>query len=492
MAQKYIIAYDLGTSGVKVALIDLHGHFLCDETENYSLLTPHPGWAEQNPMEYWEGVCSGTKRVLQKSGCRPEDAQGVVFGTQWKGIIPIDANGNVLHNSIIWLDARAQQQSERLNAHFQKDIFCAADYWPKLLWFRENHADLYERADIIFEANSFLKWKATGEAWVDTSNHFIRSLDEQMQDFYLEYLHFCRMDIDKFPPLAIPSDMVGHITDAAAAEMGLVPGVPVFAGCTDVLAIAIGAGSTQLGGMHAYFGSSGWLGLTKAHTFDLCVSPFDKTRDITMCASMQAIGLSLNWTLSRLYQKEMEELGGGIFDFLTEELEDIPPGCEGVLATPWFYGERPPNFSELARGNFLNLNSCHTRKHMVKAMMEGVCYTLKMNVEAYWTVHGAKPAYINAVGGGACSPIWMQALADILEVPINVPRNPRHAGAVGTAYCALIGLGYCSSFEDAATQIEIAHSFQPRPDAMSVYRAAYPVFKGLYTTLEPLFAKMNT
>ncbi|MDD3537656.1 MAG: FGGY family carbohydrate kinase [Eubacteriales bacterium] len=491
MTREYVIAYDLGTSGVKVALVDLKGRFICDATQNYPLLTPHPGWAEQDPMDYWQGVCNVARNVLAQAARRPQDARGIAFGTQWKGIIPLDAAGKVLHNSIIWLDSRAEDQAKRLNNHFHKELFCSADYWPKLLWFKENHPHLYEQANIILEANSFLKWKATGVAGIDISNHFTRSFDDGLQEFYEEFLRFGNMDLAKFPQLVRSTDLVGTVTTEAAAEMGLVPGIPVFGGCGDIPAITIGSGSTKVGNMHAYFGSSGWFGITRAHSDkDLYISPFDEQRDIFLFVS-QSIGLSLNWTIEQLYHEEMKKLGTGIYDYINEQIENIPPGSDGVLATPWLYGERPPNFSEAARCNFLNLNSCHDRRHMLKALMESVCYTLKVNIEDHWAQNNARPACVNAVGGGACSAVWMQALADILELPVNVPRNPRHAGAIGTAYCALIGLGYCSSYEDAAANIEIEHAFRPRPEAIPVYRKSYDVFKELYSILQPVFQKMQ-
>lgn len=487
MRREYVIAYDLGTSGVKAVLTDLKGHFIDAATEEYPLITPKAGWAEQDPEVYWRQVGKVTRKVLEKSGYRPEDACGIAFGTQWKGIIPVDADGTVLHHSIIWLDARAGKQAEALNRYFGKELFCAADYWPKVMWFRENCPDLYERAVTIFEANSFLKWKATGKAAVDVTNHFTRSFDQDLQRFYDAYLEAAGLDAEKFPPLVKPEDLVGHVTERAAREMGLVPGIPVYGGCGDIPAITIGSGSTDLGQMHAYFGSSGWLGLVKRHSSeDLYISPFDEKRDIALFA-MQSIGLSLNWTVSQMYRREQEEMGGEVFSYLNQELLQIPPGSEGVLATPWFFGERPPHLSPSARGNFLNLNSCHDRRHMVRALMEGVCYTLRMNVEDYWKESGTRPDRIHAVGGGSLSDVWMQALADILDIPVSVPGSPRHAGAIGTAYCALIGLGCCENFREAAGQIEIERSFEPRPEAVKIYHDAYQVFSGLYELLEPLY-----
>ena len=487
MAKDYVIAYDRGTSGVKAALVDLDGNFMAARVESYPLYTERPGWAEQEPSDYWEGVLKATRRVVLESGIGPEGAKGIVFGSQWKGIIPVDGEGKALRRSMIWLDRRAEEEAERLNAHFGKRLFYASDYWPKLLWFREHCPELYGRTKMILEVNSFLKWKATGRAAMDVTNHFVKSFDGELQAFYDRFLEEAGISADKFPPMVKPEEKVGVLTDVAAKELGLVAGIPVFGGCGDIPAIAIGSGCMAQGEVHAYFGSSGWLGLVRAHSpKDLYVSPFDGERDIFLYP-IQAIGLALNWTIRQFYRREAKELGEGIYDLINEDLADVPPGSGGVLAAPWMFGERPPLFSEAARGTFLNLNSCHDRRHMVKAVMEGVCYTLKMNVENDWERGGMRPTRICAVGGGAGSGVWMQALADILEVPVQVPANPRHAGAIGTACCARIGLGLCESFEEAAGQIKPWRSFRPRPEAVAIYRKGYETFRGLYRLLEPVF-----
>lgn len=487
MSEKFVISYDLGTSGVKVVLVDTAGRVLGTATCNYPLKVEHEGWAEQNPEDYWDGVCQGTKEALSKCDLAPEDAIGMAFGTQWKGIIPVDSNGKVLHDSIIWLDGRAHDQARRLNEHFGKELFCAADYWPKVLWLRENCPDVYEKADIIFEANSYLKWKATGVAAMDTSNSFVRSFDPELQGIYDDFLAFSDISIDKFPKRVPISEFVGKVTEKAAQEMGLVPGIPVFAGCGDIPAIAIGSASAELGGAHIYFGTSGWVGYSVPHSCDdLYVSPLDEERDIRLCA-LNAIGLSLNWAVNRFYAAEMAELGDGAYDVMNRELAEIPAGCEGLLATPWFYGERPPVGVD-ARGTFFNLGSQHDRRHMTRAVMEGLCFTLKMSNESFRNEnHFPAPKEYSAIGGGSLSPVWMQMLADIFNAPINVPRSTKHTGAIGTAYCALVGLGLCKDFGEVADKVEIACRYEPNPETVAVYDKVYSRFVQLFDAIKPLF-----
>ena len=486
--KKYVLAYDLGTSGVKGALVTPDGEVAYTATVSYQLYTADGGIAEQDPNDYWHGVCSVTREVLKKSNAAPEDIMGIALDTMWKGIIPVDCAGNVLHRSIIWLDSRSVEEAKLLSERFGEGIFTAADYWPKLFWLRRHRPEVLQNAVTVFEVNSYIKWKATGAASVDEGNSFVHSCDPKLDAFYAEIMDFMDIPREKFPQSAPSQGLVGHVTESASRELGLPAGVPVFGGTSDINAIAMGAGTAAIGGVHIYFGSSGWIGYTVAHDFkELYFSPFDKKRDVFIMGS-QSIGLSFNWAVDRFYSEEKQQHGDGIFSFVDKQLEGIPAGSEGVFATPWFYGERPPLFGRDARGNFLGLGAQHDRRHMTRAVMEGVCYQLRMGAEYQNKTYGRTlPAKVCAVGGGARSELWMQMLADVLNVNVEVPAATRHAGALGTAYCALVGLGICDGIEDAARRMKIAKVYTPNPEAVEVYNKGYRVFEKIYGTLASLF-----
>ena len=462
--KKYVLAYDLGTSGVKGALVTPDGDVAYTATVSYPLYTADGGIAEQDPADYWRGVCSVTRAVLEKGDVAPEAVIGIALDTMWKGIIPVDDEGNVLHRSIIWLDSRSVEEAMLLNERFGEGTFNSADYWPKLFWLRRNRPKVFENAVTVFEVNSFIKWKATGVSSVDEGNSFVHSCDPQLDAYYAEMMEFMDIPREKFPQVAPSHGLVGYVTEAASSELGLPAGV------------------------HIYFGSSGWIGYTLAHEFkELYFSPFDAKRDVHIMGS-QAIGLSYNWAIDRFYGEEKKSLGDGIYALMDREISEIPAGSEGVFATPWFYGERPPLFGRDARGNFLGLGAIHDRRHMCRAVMEGVCYQLKMGAEYNLKEKGRSiPEKVRAIGGGSCSGIWMQILADVLDVTIEVPAATRHAGTLGTAYCALVGLGLCDDIEDAASRVKIAKVYTPNPEAVAVYEKSYQVFKNIYNTLAPLF-----
>lgn len=490
MQRQFVLAYDLGTSGVKGALVDFAGKLAFAVTQDYPYDIPKEGWAEQDPNDYWAGVCAVTAKLLSDSGIAADQIKGLAFGTLWKGIIPV-SNGRALRKSILWLDGRAGQQAQRINARFPNVRYSGYDYWPKLLWLQENKPEVIDNAEWILEVNSYLKWKATGVAAIDISNSFLRSFDPSMDSFYDALLSFMGIPREKIPPFVDATAPVGTVTEQAAKEMGVLPGTPVFGGCNDIQAVCVGAGCSHVGGVHAYFGSSGWLGFTVPHSEKSATTPFDRSRDIQM-AGMKAIGLSLNWVIRTIYPECAKKLGKEIYDEINRQVAQVSAGSEGVFATPWLFGESSAVAGPDARCCFLNLSANHTRAHMARAMMEGVCYHLRQVTELTCKARNMPyPGKICTVGGGACSDVWMQMLADVMNVTVQVPAQPRHAGAIGTAYTALIGLQACKDYESAAEQMQFERCFRPNLENRDCYDRGFAVYKTLYQTLKPIFTEMN-
>lgn len=492
MKNTYIASYDFGTSGVKAVLVTVDGAVRSHATASYPLLTPRSGWAEQEPDAYWRGVCQATHQALAAGDVKPEEVVGVVFGTMWKGIIPIDKDGNVLHNCMIWLDARGEKQAKVLNERLHTDRFCAQDYWARLMWLRDEHPDIYAAADCILENNAYLKFKSTGKKGVDLTNCLVSSPKADLEREYAAIMSAAELDMAKFPPIMMPWETQGGLTAQAAQELGLCEGTPVFGGCGDIPAITIGSGSSAMGAAHIYLGSSGWLGITapeRKEDVGEVYQSLDREKEILLY-TMQSACMSFDWTIRQFYNAEWKELGGGVYDVVNRDLTEVPPGSGGMLAAPWLHGERPP-LSDKARGVFFNLDANHDRRYFVNAMLESICYMLRWKLEAYRRESGKDIPMLRVVGGGTGSAHWMQMLSDILQLPIEVPADSRHAGAIGTAYCALIGLGKCSDFEDINRMIRIDKRYEPRQDHMAVYDKMYHLFQRLYPTLQELYQELN-
>jgi xylulokinase len=489
---RYIISYDLGTSGVKVVLVTMKGKVIGSAIQDYPLYITQENWVEQDPESYWDACGKATKKVLYANSIKGEDCIGIVFSTQWKGIIPIDGDGKVLHNSIIWMDKRAGVQAKQLNQAFGKELFCESDYWPKLAWLRENRFEIYEKSEYILEANSYLKWKATGAVYSDITNCYTRSYSPAKQSFYDKTLKYANIEPNKFPHLCNTTDIVGKVSKKAAEELGVKEGIPVFGGCCDIAALAIGTGSCSLGDAHAYLGTSGWIGYVLPHDPDaVYVPPLDKEKDIGFYGLGISVGPSTNWIVDQLYLNEKEELGSKVWTLIDKELENIGPGSGRLIAAPWFFGGRPPFSSGEARAIFANLNSSHTRAHMMSAVMEGICYTMRQNLEELNKKTPIPLERLTVCGGGTNNAHWMQAMANILKIDIIIPENSENAGAIGAAYCALIGLGICKSFDTIKDHIKIAKVYHPDRSTFAEYDLIYEQYKQLHESMSWLFDALN-
>jgi len=492
LEKSYVLSYDVGTSGVKTVVVDFEGNVASIAVSNYGLLTPQPGWAEQKPDDYWNGVCTSTKQALKQAGISPSKIKGVAFGTQWKGIIPLDDQDRVLHNNIIWLDNRAGKQAEKINQKLKGDFLRGDDYWPKILWFKEESPDIYEKTKTFLEVNAFLKFKATGEKAVDLTNNFVTTSNPELQAFYAEIRAAADVDLGKFPPLVMTTEKVGSITAKAAAEVGLLEGTPVFGGCGDIPAITIGSGRSSPDDIHIYLGSSGWMAVVSRRGTaqePLCVT-FEKDKDIRLLGGTKAACMSFNWAIDQFYRSEKGENKEGIFEYVNKDIQEVPAGSGNLLATPWYYGDFPP-IAPSARTVFLNITGLHDRRHLVHAVLEGICYQLRWYADIYNEQTGKSIGSIRTVGGGANGDHWMQTLADVLRVPIEVPENPSHVGALGTAYCSFIGLGLCSDFAEVKRKVRIKTKFEPQIKNAKTYDELFGHYKGISPMLEPFFNTLN-
>lgn len=492
MPQPYVIAGDLGTSGVKLVVVTMDGRIQATVTEQYELFTNASNYAEQEPDQYWQAVCRAAARI-RGDRWAAADCKGIAFGTQWKGIIPLDADGNVLRRCIIWMDKRAVEEAKELNDAMGAPLFCESDYWPKLLWFRKHEPELYERTAHILEANAYLKWRATGVMRSDITNCYTRAYSAPKQAFYDKFLACAGLDPDKFPPLCTSTELVGHVTAEAAAQLQLPEGTPVFGGCCDIPALAIGSGCASLGAVHTYFGTSGWVGAITPHDPSVVYCPpLDKQHDISFYGLGISVGPSTQWVVDTLFAEEKARYGDAFWAEMDKLVAETAPGADRLLAAPWFFGARPPLAGGNARGLFVNLGSKHTRAHMLRALLEGYCYMVRQNIDRLNAVRETPLDSITACGGGSNNPHWMQALADILKMEVRVPTDASSTGAVGVAYCALIGLGVVADFEALADQVHIRAVYRPRPEYFEEYDLLYSQFARLYPVLGELFAALNS
>lgn len=494
MDNEFILAFDCGTTAIKAVLVNFDGQITCEAKEDLPLEQAKPGWAEQDPEVMWQRLCAASRGVIGKAAIDPHFVKGIVIAAPWKNVIPVDKNGEVLRKSLIWMDARATDQAARLNDKAGFFVGTGQEYWPRLMWVKENEPDIWKRADVIMGLNVFFKWKATGQIATEPHDDFIHAYNPNIQDYFDKVMAAAGLveDLDKFPKAKLSTEKMGETIIEAAGEMGLVKGIPVFGGFGDLPAITIGTGCCQNDMVHIYFGTSSWLVDIideRREGFAPQYFIFDPTHDGAMFG-LQTGCLAFDWAVNQFYRVEKDILKGDILDFVDRDIRDIEAGSMDLIATHWLNGELPP-LAKNAKAVFFNLTTNHDRRHMVKAVMESVCYTHRRYIDMYRNLTGKNLDSIRVVGGGAVSDLWMQILADVTQVEIQVPENPRYSGAMGSFYCAMIGLGRMKDYNAIYDAVKIGKVFTPRRENAEVYNKLYEIYLDLYPSLKNLYDRIN-
>ena len=402
--------------------------------------------------------------LVAETGTDPSTVKGIIFACQWKGMVPLDRDGNVLHNSIIWMDTRAAKQADELSERLGRKV-SAREYWPRVMWFRDNYPDLFRKTVVIPDAGGYLKYKACGTFSGDESSNFCHSNLGATEKWFTDVLDAAGLDGKLFPRAVAASECVGELTSEAAAEMSLAAGTKVFGGLGDIPAVTIGSGAYPVGASHVYLGTSGWIALTRRVDEKAPLVPLlvDSSRWVE-ARGLQSACMSFDWCLKNFY--------GGLsaenYSLVEKEMSAIPAGCGGLVAVPSLNGEAGP-FMPTMRAGFLGLRSDHTRAHMTRAVLEGISQILKVRKDLIEKNSGMKIKAVNVVGGGSKSSCWMQILADMLDCEVRVPAGAKYAGALGAAYCAMAGLGVHKSIDDAVKASEMERTFRPDPEVVDKY-----------------------
>ena len=489
---KCIAAYDFGTSGVKVALVDDEGKVLAIKEKAYPLYKPRPLYVEQNPEDYWDAVCEVTHGVIEDAGIEAAAVKALSFSVQAVNIIPVDCDGNILYNAISWLDGRAEKQAEEINRRCGMELVRSQDHQSRILWLKENEPEIYKKTKYFLDCNSFLQYKATGVMAVSSNHPGIIKRAPEIQAYY--DATYADIDGSKLGPTVEACREYAVLDENGASQLGLMKGTPVFGGMIDVTAAAAGCGCCKDGDAHIYLGSSGWLSALIDRVYETSEGSYQlnsiNPELMIYGGCTNSCCLMFEWAIDRFYKKERKEMGSGIYDFIETEISKIKPGCEGLHAAPWLFGEQFPITDPFVRASFFNISEKHTRAHFIRAVLESLCFSMRGQIEVYRKDCGKKLSEIFVNGGGSLSPQWMQMMADILKIPVYVPKETRHSGAVGAAIAAAIGLGWCS-MDDTSKFIGTEKCYYPDDTTAGFYDEKYDIFYELYDSIKELSKKIN-
>ena len=502
---KYIVAHDVGTGGNKAVLVDTQGNVRATAFTAYPVHYPHPDWAEQDPQDWWHAVALTTRQVLEQAGVSPSDVLCMTHSAQLLSIVPMGVDGQPLRPAIIWLDARAPGQAQRIMRKFLGPKLFAAiagaelsgkDGIPKLLWLKENEPQVYKEMSCFLDVNGYLIYRATGRKVFEWSCASAIGCELKTTDWLRAIIRYIGVDLDKFPPIVRSIDQVGKLTKEAAQELGLLEGTPVVGGGGDAPAAVVGAGAVGEGDGHIYLGTSGWVGVvtsknpTGRHGV-ACIKSADPDKAL-LFAEMETAGACLKWIADEFYRHEQADPNvPNVYALMDQKVEAIPAGSGYLVCTPWLYGERAPIADTWVRGTFFNLSADHTREHLLRAVYEGVAYNLRWIIEIVEKTFGFPLPVLRVIGGGARGAPWMQIIADVTGRKVEVVVRPQEAGAVGMALTAAVGLGLYPDFQSLKRVVKVERQFEPQERNAETYNVLYRAYQRLYSSLRDLYRDVN-
>ena len=519
---KYILAIDLGTSGPKTALVSVYGEVLGSEFEDTPIILLPDGGAEQDPEGWWSAIMSTAKKLLGKGLIPPEDIVAVSVTSQWSGTVPVDKDGTHLMNAIIWMDCRGSEAVKEIlkglikidglplfkmmtwlkltggaPAQSGKDPLC------HILWMKQNCPDLYNNTYKFLDPKDYINLRFTGKFAATYDSIVLHWVTDNRDLSHIAYsdklLKMVGIEREKLPDLIQAMDILGSLKKEVAAELGLKPDTPVIGGTPDVPSAGVGSGAVRDYEGHLYIGTSSWISAhvpfkktDVAHNFGSFPSPIPGR--YLILSEQECAGKCLTWLRDNvLYHKDelmIEENVPNIYKVMDQIVSRVPAGANGVIFTPWLYGERSPVDDCHIRASLFNLSLENTREDIVRAVFEGVAFNSKWLLGPVEKFMRRPFQYLNFIGGGANSDIWSQIFADVLDRKIRQVKDPIYSNARGAAFLASIALKYIT-LEDIPQYIKIKAEYTPNPDHRKIYDKLFAEFTNHYNTQKKACARLN-
>lgn len=502
----YVIGVDLGTSGTKTVLFDEIGNVIASHTVEYPLYQEKNGWAEQDPLDWYNATITTIKTVLDKSNIDSAEIKGIGLSGQMHGLVMLDKDFNVLRKSIIWCDQRTGKECEEITeiVGAEKVIEITANpvltgfTASKIRWVMKNEPDVFEKCRYILLPKDYVRLMLTGELATEVSDASgMQLLDVPNRNWSKTMLDALNISEDMLGKVYESPEVTGEITQKVADITGLKKGTIVVGGAGDNAAASVGTGVVEDGKAFTTIGTSG---VVYAHTSKVTIDP--KGRVHTFCCAVpncwhvmgvtQGAGLSLKWFRDNFCTSEKETaklMGVDEYYLMDKEAEKIPVGADRLLYLPYLMGERTPHLDPNARGMFFGLSAIHGKSHMLRAVLEGVAYSLRDCVEVF------KEMNINvndmmACGGGGTSPLWRQMLADLYACDVKTVAS-KEGPALGVGILALTGSGVYSSVQEACANIIKTDKVQaPINDNIPKYEKYYQLYIEIYPAIKEQCQKL--
>jgi D-xylulose kinase len=500
MKKDLIISCDLGTSGNKATLFDSDGNLLANSFKSYDTYYLKPGWAEQNPKDWWDSVRNSTLELLEKVPHAKKNLAAISFSGQMMGCCPIDKNGEPLVNAIIWSDQRAYKERVLLRDKITDEyaykttgnVVCANYLAAKIMWLKKNHSDVYKNTYKFLQAKDFIEFILTGNTYTDYSDASGTNLfDITNKKWSKDILSEASISGEKLPDVVPSVKIIGEVKKEIADLINLPQGLPVIIGGGDGPCATVGAGASSLNSCYNIFGSSSWTSLTTSKPlYDKQMRTFILNHldpDLYMAVgTMQSAGASFSWLESWLAGSEKnvsEQLGISSYKLLDEIAKKSEPGSKGVIFLPYLMGERSPYWDTEVKGAFLGLTRVVERKDIIRSVLEGIVFHLRLILEILEENVG-NVAEVRLIGGGGKSTLLQKLMADIWGKKIITMKYMEEATSIGAAVAALVGLGIKKDFYEAENFIKKSGEIECDPENKEVYDSYYRIFKSAYHDLK--------
>lgn len=537
---KYVITYDIGTTGIKTCLIEIDNEIkiLSSATEGYKLYvddeTGVKGGSEQDADEWWSAMCLTTKEVFKKcKKVKKEQIEGISFCSAMQGLVLVDRDGKCIRRPMTYMDQRAREEIKKGIAHgFQiagAEVTKLLKYlkytgavsssvkdpiW-KYKWVEAHEPENFKRIYKWLDVKEYMILRCSGEFVMTNDSAFGTLLYDTRKGHEGWCKPICDMvgvNIEHMPPIKASTEKVGEVTKQAAEELGLAEGTAVYGGGGDASLIGVGAGATEIGDTHIYSGTSGWVGtvvpeqLVDAGAMMAAIVGANP-ENYNYFAELETSNKCMGWVKEHLALDEigvflkkyghkkddLEEQSFNLYDYLEEVIDRANPGSDGVIFTPWLHGNRCPFEDPNAAGMFFNIHLETGKTELIRAVVEGVCFHMRWMLERQ-EQKVAKYKKTNSVrfcGGGALGAATCQILADILQRDVEVVDSPQNIGAVGAAACIAVGTGMISSMTEVKKLIPAKTVYHPNKANKDVYDRNFKVFKNLYKCNKENFAILN-
>lgn len=497
------LGIDVGTGGSRAVLIDERGRVVASATvEHEPFASPRAGWAEQSPDDWWRASAQAVRDVLVRDESRGAMVAAVGLTGQMHGSVLLDERDEVLRPALIWCDQRTGDQcrslTERVGARRLIELTCnpaiTGFTLPKLLWVRENEPEVWARVRAVLLPKDFVRLRLTGAHATDAADASGTLLfDVARRAWSPEMIEATGIDAALLPRVFESPEITGHISAEGAAATGLVAGTPVVAGAGDQAAGAVGMGIVRPGAVSATIGTSGVVfaatdrpaldPLGRVHTFCHAVPARWHVMGVT-----QGAGLSLRWLRDQFGTSADD--GRDAYERLCEEAATVPAGSAGLLWAPYLMGERTPHLDPHARAALVGLTASHTRAHVVRAVLEGVAFSLRDTLEILREMN-VPVETVRLGGGGARSALWRQIQADVYARAVETVAAEEGA-AYGAALLAGVGAGAWEDVEAACdASVRVASSVEPEPAAKSLLNAQYQIYCELYPALRTINERLG-